>query len=152
MSNLMHIGIVASLWSDATILMILPSEEGGTASIASLFRDGATLAALNGTSAIVDPNLLPQTTGLAEPTVQPPNAASDVVEVAIELTPAASNALVASFPQSGSELASPEETDNGVFDPSRVTTRPVMLGAAVFCAGVLLWLRRGRKPRSRKRR
>jgi hypothetical protein len=152
MSNLMHIGIVASLWSDATILMILPSEEGGTASIASLFRDGATLAALNGTTAIVDPNLLPQTTGLAEPTVLPPNATPEIVEVAIDVTPpASSNALVASFPLPGGEVASPEESDTGMFDPAQAT-RPIMLGAAVVCAGALFWLRRGRRPRSRKRR
>jgi hypothetical protein len=151
--GVIRMGLIDSPWfGDGTVLTIVPDSGTDASAVSNLFSSEGTLADLAGTSAIVDPNLLPQVTGLAEVPIQPPDATPTTEEAGFsvpspEPTPTEASAVVPSLPEEGEEDDDVDEEDP--LDDWQLVGS-ILIGGFVIAIGSFLWVRSSRGPVSRK--
>jgi hypothetical protein len=150
--GVIRVGIIPSPWFDGgAVLTIIPDAGTDTSAVSRFFSDETTLSALAGTSAIVDPNLLPQMTGLAGVPIQPPDATPTTETSAFDdtppdPTPTEESALFTTMPEDDVETRVDEE--DPLDDWQLVGS--ILLGGFVIAIGSFLWVRSSRGPVSRK--
>lgn len=134
-----EVSLIPSPWfGDGAVLSVVPGSAERMDAVTGLFSDPTTLAALSGTSAIVDPNLLPETTGLAVAAIQPPDATPLAANVAPEVTRAPTEFIESAVIESSTQ--SPRFRDDDITEGWKLAAA-LLIGGFFLSIVSFLWIR-----------